>query len=102
MGEVATAVSDEVFAALADNLGHILETRALLCVIAPEDVPAAYASTSSGATSRPTRRACAADRIKPSRHNRTVSKVTGKLRPRQTPFAGHTAKIMERSLVPAR
>src|SRR5690348_7059577 len=38
MGEVATAVSDEAFAALADNLGHILETRALLCVIAPEDV----------------------------------------------------------------
>ncbi|MEH0415946.1 AAA family ATPase [Streptomyces sp. B21-083] len=38
MGEVATAVSDEAFAALADNLGHILETRALLCVIAPEDI----------------------------------------------------------------
>ncbi|MEU6611581.1 AAA family ATPase [Streptomyces shenzhenensis] len=38
MGEVATAVSDEAFAALAENLGHILETRALLCVIAPEDV----------------------------------------------------------------
>ena len=38
MGEVGTAVSDEVFSALAENLGHILETRALLCVIAPEDV----------------------------------------------------------------
>ncbi|MFB6772679.1 ATP-binding protein [Streptomyces sp. NPDC056337] len=38
MGEVATAVSDEAFAALADNLGHVLETRALLCVIAPEGV----------------------------------------------------------------
>ncbi|MGW2124624.1 hypothetical protein [Streptomyces sp. NPDC001758] len=38
MGEVATAVSDEAFAALAENLGHILETRALLYVIAPEDV----------------------------------------------------------------
>ncbi|MEW2122015.1 AAA family ATPase [Streptomyces sp. NPDC005474] len=38
MGEVATAVSDEAFAALAENLGYILETRALLCVIAPPDV----------------------------------------------------------------
>ncbi|MFF2217464.1 AAA family ATPase [Streptomyces antibioticus] len=38
MGEVATAVSDEVFSALAENLGHILETRALLCIIAPQDV----------------------------------------------------------------
>ncbi len=38
MGEVATAVSDEAFAALADTLGHILETRALLCVITPQDV----------------------------------------------------------------
>lgn len=38
MGEVATAVSDEAFSALAENLGHILEVRALLCVIAPEDV----------------------------------------------------------------
>lgn len=39
MGEAATAVSDEAFSALAENLHHILETRALLCVIAPEDVP---------------------------------------------------------------
>ncbi|MEU9647241.1 hypothetical protein, partial [Streptomyces sp. NPDC048188] len=31
-------VSGEAFAALADNLGHALEYRALLCVIAPEDV----------------------------------------------------------------
>ncbi|WP_334586307.1 hypothetical protein [Streptomyces sp. B21-083] len=38
MGEAATAVSDEVFSALAENLGHVLEARALLCVIAPEDV----------------------------------------------------------------
>ncbi|WP_105975683.1 AAA family ATPase [Streptomyces geranii] len=38
MGEAATAVSDEVFSTLAENLGYILETRALLCVIAPEDV----------------------------------------------------------------
>lgn len=30
MTEVATAVSDEAFSALAENLGHILETRALL------------------------------------------------------------------------
>lgn len=38
MGEVAAAVSDEAFSALAENLGHILETRALLCVTAPKDV----------------------------------------------------------------
>ncbi|MFD5272105.1 hypothetical protein [Streptomyces sp. NPDC058335] len=38
MGEVATAVSEEAFSALAENLSHTLETRALLCVIAPEDV----------------------------------------------------------------
>jgi type II secretory pathway predicted ATPase ExeA len=38
MGEAATAVSDEAFCALAENLRHILETRALLCVIAREDV----------------------------------------------------------------
>ena len=38
MGEVATAVSDEAFSALSENLRHILEVRALLCVIAPEDV----------------------------------------------------------------
>jgi type II secretory pathway predicted ATPase ExeA len=38
MGEVATAVSEEAFSALAENLGHILEARALLCVIAPDNV----------------------------------------------------------------
>ncbi|MFI1488036.1 hypothetical protein [Streptomyces sp. NPDC020747] len=38
MGKVATAVSGEAFSALAENLGYILETRALLCVIAPENV----------------------------------------------------------------
>ncbi|MER5720355.1 hypothetical protein [Streptomyces sp. NPDC002132] len=38
MGEVATAVSEEAFSALAENLGHILETRALLCGITPEDI----------------------------------------------------------------
>jgi type II secretory pathway predicted ATPase ExeA len=38
MAETATTVSDEAFSALAENLDHTLETRALLCVIAPEDV----------------------------------------------------------------
>lgn len=40
MSEAATAVSEEAFSALAENLGYVLETRALLCVIAPENVRA--------------------------------------------------------------
>ncbi|MEU6230729.1 hypothetical protein [Streptomyces sp. NPDC047042] len=38
MGEAATAVSDEVFSVRVENLGYVLEARALLCVIAREDV----------------------------------------------------------------
>lgn len=45
----------------------------------PSTTDAARASTSTGATSRPTRRACATNGIRPSRRNRTVSKNTGKL-----------------------
>jgi transposase-like protein len=34
--------------------------------------------TSTGATSHPTRHACAISRARPSRHDNTVSKITGK------------------------
>jgi type II secretory pathway predicted ATPase ExeA len=38
MGSGSLAVSDEELSALCENLGYILETRALLCVLAPDGV----------------------------------------------------------------
>ncbi|MFI1733966.1 DDE-type integrase/transposase/recombinase [Streptomyces acidicola] len=45
----------------------------------PSTTDAVYASTSTGATSRPTKHACATGKIRPSRHNNTVSRISGKL-----------------------
>lgn len=45
----------------------------------PSTTDAVYASTSTGATSRPTKHACATGKIRPSRRTNNVSKISGKL-----------------------